>query len=222
MKTLIRNTLLLSALTGFSTTAQARWPNIPEGQLTSAMCMLKADGTGQYQISLDSYVVAVLTAALPDLFSLVEEQERCDDGKDNNCDGQIDEGCSQVTNIWDAGQDCDACMAERCSVVADECQGDKGCEDAVACVLEAKCLDASLGPISCFCGEDVGIEECQATAINDLDGACMAEFARNIVPSWIPAPETGSVLAGKIFLCMTRQCADQCAENIYNHEDPAS
>lgn len=182
------------------------------------MCMLRADGTGQFTITLDSFVVAVLTAALPDLFSVVEAEEQCEDGKDNDCNGEIDEGCEAASNIWDGGEDCDACMSEHCSILSDECQGDKGCEDAIECVLEAKCLDVALGPISCFCGEGLSVQECQETPIDQLDGACFAEFARNIVPSWVPAPETGSVLAGKIFLCMTRQCPDSCSENIYNHE----
>lgn len=208
--------LPLLALSAQLSPAQARWP-AADG-LLARMCMLNADGTGQFDITLDSIVVSVLTAALPDRFSLVEAQEICDDGRDNNCNGEIDEGCSQAANIWDAGEDCDACMSEFCSVFETRCNGDEACEGAISCALDAKCLDRDLGPISCFCGEDLSIEACQDTPIAQLDGACMGQFAKNIIPSWIPAPETGGVLAGKMLLCMTRQCSDSCSENIYNYE----
>lgn len=208
--------LVLLSLVPANAKAQT-WISGEDFGLTSKMCLLRADGTGQFDLTLDSLVVAVLTTALPDLFSVVEAQETCDDGRDNNCNGEIDEDCS-AANIWDAGADCDACMQELCSVFSKRCDGDTACEDAVSCVLDAKCLDRDIGPISCFCGEDVSIEACQDSPISELDGACMGQFAKNVIPSWIPAPETGGVLAGKMFLCMTRQCADSCSENIYNYE----
>lgn len=207
--------LLFCALAAAPSQARAqRWPR-PNGEL-ARVCLLNPDGTGQFSIAVNRLVAQVLTAALPGRFSVVEQTERCDDGIDNNCSGEIDENCDQAPDIWGAGADCDACMAQSCSVFSQRCDDDQACQDAIDCALQAKCLDLDLGPISCFCGEGVSIEACQDSTIAELDGACMSEFAASVVPSWIPAPETGGVLAGKMLLCMTRQCADRCSENFYN------
>lgn len=183
------------------------------------MCILNPDGTGQYKIDLDSLFVKVLTTSMPDRFSAVDDTEECDDGIDNNCDGEIDENCGEAPNIWDAGEDCDACMANACSDLSDDCEGDGECELAVACALEAKCLDRYLGPLSCLCGEDVTVTECQKVREpSGYAGACAQEFYVEQPPGWRPQPMVGKRLAGQTLVCMGLNCADACSENIYNYQ----
>lgn len=210
--------LFLSALVSMPAAAQSWRPRPRPPQGMAQLCLLNADGSGQFAITTTGLVASLLSSALPTRFSLVLDQETCDDGKDNDCNGEIDDKCSQQNGVWDAGSDCDACMESQCAVFSNRCDGDQACQDALDCVLEAKCLDRDIGPIACFCGEDVSLERCMDSPVSELDGACMAEFSKSVIPSWIPGPELGGILAGKMFLCMTRQCADPCSENIYNHE----
>lgn len=185
------------------------------------ICVLNAKGSGQYKINLDHLFVQVLTASLPDRFSVVENEESCDDGRDNNCNGEIDEGCNQAQAIWDAGADCDKCMTEECSDLGDECQEDQECKTAVDCTLEAKCLDKDYGALSCLCGEDVTIAQCQRVEDpKDFLGACVDELY--FEASFRPQPMIGKRLASKTLSCMSLNCAAACSENIYNYEPPRS
>lgn len=178
------------------------------------MCVLDTSGMGQRVIELDHRFVQVLVSALPDRFSTVDSEEQCSDHKDNDCNGEIDEGCDPTPIVWGAGEDCDACMAQECSGLHENCQGDTPCEAALACVIEAQCLDEVLGPLACICGTGVSIAECQLTASpNDYLGPCAQELYVN--PTFQIRPTRGKRLAAKSFVCMTLNCLGACLENFH-------
>lgn len=209
--------LLLSALALIPSSAQAQATQA--GELAS-MCLLNSDGARQAKLELDSLFVQVLTVALPDRFSVVQDQEDCEDPRDNNCDGEINEGCSEDYR-WQAGADCDACMQDKCERESDPCE-DQDCEDVINCIIEDKCLDEFLGPLGCVCGKNVSIRECQMAKEGELEGTCADEMLRSMPqnpfrtgPDFAPFfPRTPAPM--RPFICMGRFCQSECTELIYN------
>lgn len=183
------------------------------------MCLLNADGARSYQISLDSLFVQVLTTALPDRFAVVQDQEDCSDNRDNNCDGEVNEGCNEEPSVWGAGQDCESCMAQECATQVEECEESEICEDIVTCAVQAKCLDKYLGPITCLCGKGSSVNECQRIDDQNYNGDCVQEFLAQLDPEapfgpWGPRVKDGSGSA--VLTCMGRHCQSECTELVYN------
>lgn len=191
-----------------------------QAQTTSAsqlaeICVLNAEGTGQYKIKLDSLFVQTLTRARPSRFATVDPQEHCDDNKDNDCDGQINEGCvSDPEPSFDSA--CDTCMQSKCADFATSCIADQACRAATNCVIQHRCLDQNVGHLACICGEDVSVAQCMRdTDKGRLRGACADEFYDT--DALAPSNEDGKKLAGQTFTCMLRQCKDSCSNKFYNH-----
>lgn len=205
----------LAALTTPSSEADARSHESTTRELAE-MCVLSASRSGAYKIELDARLVATLTQSLPTRFAAVESQEHCDDGMDNNCNGQIDEGCvSDPEPTID--QACDSCMQDKCADYTDACIDDQDCRAAANCVIQHRCLDQRLGHLACICGQNVSIAECMRDTDNDtLRGACVAEFYQS--PSFDGPPEGGQRLAKQTFTCMLRNCQASCNRNFY--KDP--
>lgn len=176
------------------------------------MCILNPDGTGQYKTSLDRRFILALTQARPNRFSIVQASDRCDDDIDNNCDGRLNEGCTQAPTIWQAGQDCEQCMAQTCSSWSKACKQDNDCQAAVACVAQHKCLDPYLGPLACICGEGISIAECQNTGSTEhRAGACAQHL--EATPSMSLEAQAGKDFAHRTLTCMGLNCADACSEH---------
>lgn len=203
--------LMLAAIAALPVKAQARDGQVGE---LAEMCLLDSDGSRRAKISLDHLFVQVLTAALPDRFSVVQDQEDCEDERDNNCNGEVNEGCVDPGFRWDAGADCDACMAERCDDIRN-CDGDERCDDATACIVEEKCLGNFLGPLSCLCGPGVSISECQSVSEGKFLGPCADEILKipnNPLGSWRPH----RFPFADRFVCMGRFCMNECSELFYD------
>lgn len=214
--------LLLSAIAAVPTSAQAQ--RFRAGN-TAQICLLDADGARQFELTMDSLLVQVLSGALPNRFAAVQDQEDCDDPRDNNCNGEVNEGCNEPTR-WDSGADCDACMAQNCAEPTQACDAEEECDDVMACVVEQKCLDAANGSISCLCGLDVGVAQCQQVPeLDQLDGPCAQEMVSYLRDTG--RVQTGSVSqlinlppppATEILTCMVRECQSECTELVYNDD----
>lgn len=211
-------TCLPLTLTFFATTlpvAKAQ-PQAPPSNQLAEICVLNAEGTGQYKIKLDSLFVQALTQARPRRFATVDPQEHCNDDKDNDCDGQINEGCVSDPEP-SIGSACDTCMQSKCADLAESCIADQACRAATNCVIRHRCLDQTVGHLACICGEDVSVAECMRDTDNgSLRGACVAEFYDTAALS--PSNEEGKKLAGHTFTCMLRQCKNSCSNKFYNHD----
>lgn len=205
---------ILSLLLATEANAQSRHEQDPD---LAQICVLNTDGTGQYQLSLDRRFVLTLTALRPNRFSLVSPSEQCDDGIDNNCNGELEEGCAQPPAFWGAGQDCERCMAQGCSEWSKPCQNDHQCATAAACVAQAQCLDKYIGPLSCICGEGVSIAQCQRVTSGQIHaGPCAQELYEDASP---PSDSMrGKQLANRSLTCMGLKCASACSKNIYNYD----
>lgn len=222
MKTMTKSLLSL-ALACAPMTAQAQALDFNSEE----MCLLNPDtGEGIVKISLSSIFVQLLTAVAPDRYGLVEGDEVCEDGKDNDCNGFIDDGCSVPTpTVWGPNAECDACMEDKCGSKIAACEGDQACQDAVACVVENSCLDRFLGPLGCVCGEGVSVPQCQgATSMADLQGACVEGLITenspllndNPLPA-IAGRQQGTI-ASEALICQGRFCQDECAGNYWNYD----
>lgn len=121
---------------------------------------------------------------------------------------------------WFAGQDCAVCMAEECAGRQARCADDADCVEAAQCHLESRCLDPFLGPLSCLCGDEVSVTDCQTA--EPFAGPC-AEVIQNGLDTVgdlrstfvrFTNPDYSVGAAHRAMLCLGRFCSTECEEII--------
>lgn len=152
-------------------------------------------------------VQALLQALHGEVFSKVT-LEVCADGQDNNCDGQIDEGCSASDRPkWGKTRDCDLCMREYCASYTSGCEAREDCISGIQCVIEKRCMHKTWGQATCVCDETLG-PDCE------IDGSRKGPCGEQLMPPgrwpgwWPHVPPTLSALS-----CMHLYCPAECSGN---------
>lgn len=215
LKLQIVSPLLLAALAVLPSEANAQRQTA--GQ-TAELCILNTEGARLSKLTMDSLFVRVLSSSLPERYAAVQAQEDCSDPRDNNCDGEVNEGCSEEPSIWNAGPDCEACMVQECAAEVEACEGSEICENIVSCSAQEQCLDTFLGSLGCLCGEGVTVAQCQNMSENEL-GPCAQELRAQYDYSAPPGPWGPRVIddsGSKVLICLGRKCQSECTELIYN------
>lgn len=134
--------------------------------------------------------------------------EVCADGKDNDCDGQVDEGCSEGRDPkLELSRECDACLQNYCPESVADCEAQDSCIAGISCVAQKRCMDPVGGDLTCIC--DVIYEGCMDDG--SRQGPCgkqlMPPEPRN--PFWPSLP----IASRSILFCMTLNCTSKCSEN---------
>lgn len=212
--------LVLAALAALPASAQAQRF---EADQQSEVCLLNADGSRQFKISMDSLFVQVLTSALPDRFAIIQDQEDCEDPRDNNCNGEVNEECSMGNN-WGSGTDCEECMATKCANHSEACNEDQECQDLAGCVVENRCFN-QYGPLGCLCGAETSLTDCQKiNAFRNGDqfkGECAAEFLPSLLrparqgghlPNWHYDDVDSDRIPTGTLSCLYHECKSECSE----------
>lgn len=168
-------------------------------------------------------------------------KEQCDDGDQNGQPGSnCTTACKFVPPTADfayeakGGDDCKACMEDKCLGQIGKCAQTDECVAATACHAENSCLDSGLGPLACLCGDDISVNECikggEDGDLGSFKGACAAEivaglragaekpedFAFGDAFSSFQNPKTAMGQANQVYICMGRFCEDACSELIDN------
>lgn len=171
--------------------------NAQNGDQEQALCLLNPQtGEGMRKISLPPALAKIFTPSkkLP----LVQAQENCESGHDDNCDGQVNEGCPRCGD--------------------DQLQGDEECDDGVlngseghACTGECKLEPA---PGVRFAYQELGGDDC-TKCMNRLCTQQVAECGGSsecVEAAKCPARENclGRVHGARSCLCQDYEPFNDC------------
>lgn len=155
---------------------------------------------------------------------VVEGTEACDDG--NNVDGDsCSADCTRANPFVVTADACQACVKDNCAPQEDDCLGDAECVETVACEVEAKCLSSLVGPLSCMCGTEIGVTECQGVVDGAFTGPCAAGIQKslgtetNTGDSFTRFANTAYAAgrAHQLTICAGRFCVAECQELVYDY-----
>lgn len=155
---------------------------------------------------------------------VVEEGEVCDDG--NTADGDsCSADCTRANPFAVTADACNACVKDSCAAQADVCLGEAECSEVVACEVGAKCLSSTLGPLSCLCGTDIGVTQCQGVVDGAFTGPCAATIQKSLGTetntgdtfSLFANQGYGAGRAHQLTICAGRFCYDECKELVFDY-----
>lgn len=190
--------------------AQAN-PESPKLKLKDICFFNPETRAGIKHFSVVREIEELLRALHGDVFSKLT-LEVCADGVDNNCDGQIDEGCSaEAPSKWGKTRECDLCMREQCFPEQRACEGNASCMDAMRCVVENSCMHTQFFYRDCVCNAQEDGPFCITRG--PRSGPCGDKLIRPGVWDEWREPQMPNLLP---LGCMTYLCSTECSENFRN------
>lgn len=205
--------LVLGAIKTSAMAQSLRSSTTVEPLVTHEICFFNPETReGIHQFEVVSGIQALLIALHGEAFSPVT-LEVCADGVDNNCDGQIDEGCSASDRLkWGKTHDCDLCMRDHCIRYTKRCEAREDCISGIQCVVEKRCMHKTWGQATCVCGE--------LSPDCEIDGSRKGPCGKQLMPPgpwpgwWPHVPPTLSALS-----CMHLYCPAECSDNFSGSDE---